>query len=280
MEIFDKSFSNPLLEREMATNQNQIAQLKEAAIMAAMAAGEELKNGFYKDKQIKQKTGHHDLVTDFDQLSENAILDIVQKQFPHHSFVTEESGLLGDEENSFIWCIDPLDGTWNFAHNIPTFSVSISVLYEKEPVIGVIYHPLLSELFIAEKGKGAFLNGSRIYTSHVDVLELAGLSLGISFHQEKSWILDRLRKFAEQHPMIRRSGSAALDMAYVAAGRLDGFIEASLWNWDFAAGALLIEEAGGIITDLKGQRLNYTKKQSILGSNKHIHRELLHFFHT
>ncbi len=259
-----------------------IPKLKETAIMAALAAGEELKSGFYKEKEIREKTGHHDLVTEYDRLSEKTILKILKKSFPKHGFITEESGELGQMKESIIWCIDPLDGTWNFAHNIPTFSISIAALYHSEPIVGVIYQPLLSELFIAEKGKGSFLNGNPIKVSSVELLERSGLSFGLSLHSKADglWIVDRIRDLTKEHVMIRRSGSAALDLAYVASGRLDGYFEPALSNWDFAAGALLLKEAGGIITTLPGEELNFRKKQSILGCNPYIHKILLNFFDT
>jgi myo-inositol-1(or 4)-monophosphatase len=268
------------MENSTEIKKINIAELKEAAIMAAMAAGEELKSGFTLEKEIQEKTGHHDLVTQYDSLSEKTILNLLKSKFPTHGFITEESGEIGTMKETIIWCIDPLDGTWNFAHNIPTFSISIAALFLSEPIIGIIYHPLLSELFVAEKGKGASLNGKSIHVSSVDYLLKAGLSFGLSLHAKEDlpWVVDRIRDLTKQHIMIRRTGSAALDLAYVAAGRLDGFFEPALNNWDVAAGALLVKEAGGTITTLDGEKLNFRKKQSILGANKHIHKQLLTFF--
>lgn len=267
------------MENSIENQKINIAELKEAAIMAALAAGEKLKIGFGLEKEIEEKTGHHDLVTQYDHLSEETILNLLKAKFPTHGFITEESGELGSMKESIIWCIDPLDGTWNFAHNIPTFSISIAALFLSEPIIGIIYHPLLAELFVAEKGKGASLNGKLINVSTVDSLLKSGLSFGLSLHAKEDFV-DKIRDLTKQHIMIRRSGSAALDLAYVAAGRLDGFFEPALNNWDVAAGALLVKEAGGVISTLDGERLNFRKKQSILGANQYIHKELLTFFHS
>lgn len=261
-------------------NELALAELLEGALSAALAAGDILKRGYAEELEIKEKTGHHDLVTKYDRLAEKAILKILKGSFPKHGFITEESGVHGTLKEDIIWCIDPLDGTWNFAHKIPTFSVSIAALHDWQPVIGIIYHPLLSELFVAKKGGGATLNGKPLKVSRTKELARAGISFGLSLHGKEDYpqVVNRIHDLTRQHVMVRRTGSAALDLAYVAAARLDGFFEPSLNSWDIAAGSLVLAEAKGVVTTIEGKPLQFHTNQSILAANPHIHDELLKFF--
>ncbi|PIU21875.1 MAG: inositol monophosphatase [Candidatus Diapherotrites archaeon CG08_land_8_20_14_0_20_34_12] len=247
---------------------------KKAAIKAAKKASKILLKYFGNIKKIEYKTSQHDFVTVADKESEKKIIEIIQKQFPDHNFLGEESGD-HDAKSDFCWIIDPLDGTTNFSHAYPYFCISIALQKNKETILGVIYNPISKELFVAEKGKGAFLNGKRIHTS--DKTELIRCLMSTGFWYDRGKIMDfnmqNMRNVMKAVQGVRRAGSAALDLAYLACGRLDGHWEFNLKPWDTAAGALMIQEAGGKITNDKGKDWNPFDK-FMLATNGKIH-ELL-----
>jgi myo-inositol-1(or 4)-monophosphatase len=201
---------------------------------------------------------------------------IIRKNFPDHAIQAEESGINAGKKT--LWIIDPLDGTSNYIHRFPMFSVSIAVMIKNSLELGVVYDPLHRELFTAVKGRGAYLNGRRIRVSKVSKLSSSFMATGFPFRAR-----DRFNQYVRSFEKIslasvgmRRGGSAALDLAYVACGRFDGFWELDLSPWDIAAGALLIEEAGGQISDMWG-KAEYLKNGDTLASNGRIHKELLRF---
>ena len=247
----------------------------DVAVKAARAAGRVLMASYGKlsDSQISVKS-KNDFVTVVDKRSEEKIISMIKNRFPHHSIQAEESGMAADGDT--LWIIDPLDGTANYIHQFPLFCISIGVLEKNEFSAAVIYDPLHKELFTARRGQGAFLNGRRLKVSKTAHLADAMMATGIPFRARGRFdeYIDSLKKISLESAGMRRGGSAAIDLAYVACGRLDGFWEINLSPWDIAAGALLIEEAGGKVTDLWGKQA-YLKSGDILASNTKIHSELL-----
>src|SRR5271154_4018238 len=244
----------------------------EAAIEIAKEAGTILREEFARPPEISYK-GDVDLVTQADKRSEKAIVARLTKYFPEHSIAAEE-GTGHDSGSEFCWHVDPLDGTTNFAHGYPCFSVSIAVAQRGELLAGVVYNPFYEELFAAARGAGATLNGKRIYASKVDALATSLLCTGFPVHKRQATPnIHYYWDFTLRSHGVRRDGSAALDLASVAAGRFDGFWEFGLKPWDTAAGVVLVEEAGGKITDLEGNRY-IPGGASILATNALIHPEM------
>ena len=199
---------------------------------------------------VETKSNIHDLVTDVDRESEAKIVRFLEERYPGHSILGEE-GTQDDRKSDFLWVVDPLDGTVNYAHGFPIFAISVALQFKGKPVLGAIYAPKLNEMFWAIKGMGAFLNDRKIHVSPCERLEEALVGTGFAYVRDGRF--DNLKYFNHFYRItrgIRRPGSAALDLACVAAGRLDGFWEFNLQPWDVAAGILLIEEAGGTIIDL------------------------------
>ncbi len=217
------------------------------------------------------------LVTQADVACQKAILKIIQKNFPQHDFLAEENGLK-NTGSPWKWVIDPIDGTTNFAHTMPHFSVSIALAYKNEIVLGGVYDVCKDELFLARKGKGATLNGKKIHVSRVNKLENALLVTGFPYVRQNRMkeLLTRFKNFILSCHDIRRLGSAALDMCWVAAGRFDGYWEDCLNPWDISAGKLILEEAGGKVTDFSGKKWTRLERfgQQTLATNGLIHREM------
>jgi len=205
--------------------------------------------------QVKSKRAN-DFVTEVDRGAEAAIIEIVQKSYPDHGILGEESGSIDSAKQEYRWIIDPLDGTTNFIHGFPQYCVSIGVEHRGALTHGVVYDPIRDELFTASKGAGAFLNDRRIRVSKCTRLSDALVGTGFPFKEltRVDLYLRQLKHLMEKSSGVRRAGAAALDLAYVACGRLDGFWELGLSPWDIAAGALLIQEAGGLVGDLDGDQ--------------------------
>lgn len=240
------------------------------AIEAAKEAGKILKENLGKSIEIGFK-GDINLVTDIDLKSEKTIVQIIRNKYPDHQVLTEEGeGQKGT--SSHKWIIDPLDGTTNYAHGYPCFCVSIAFEKNGDVLFGVIYDPVLDELFTAEKGGGACLNGRKIRVSSTDKLIHSMLATGFPYDLRESQNnnLIHFNNFIMNAQAIRRAGSAALDLCYVAMGRFDGFWELKLSPWDVAAGSLIVREAGGIVSDFKGGAFDIYSKE-ILASNGKIH---------
>jgi len=218
--------------------------------------------------------GDIDLVTEADVASEELIIERIRSRYPQHGILAEESGeavIVGERQSDWKWIIDPLDGTTNYAHSYPCFCVSIAVEYKGELEIGVVFDPTRNELFAAERGHGATLNDRTIRVSSIDDLNRAMLCTGFPYNvRERHDFARGFANFTMKAQAVRRDGSAAIDLAYVACGRFDGFWEDGLNPWDMAAGILLIEEAGGRVTDFNDAKLSiYTKK--VLASNGLVH---------
>ena len=222
---------------------------------------------------IKSKN-FNDFVSEVDVAAERAIIDTLKDAYPSHGFLGEESGSTS-HQSDFIWIIDPLDGTTNFLHSFPQYCVSIDLQHKGEITQAVIYEPNRNDLYTATKGRGAFLNDKRIRVSKCDKLQEALIGTGFPFRDFK-YLDDYLHMFKsmiQKTTGIRRAGSAALDLAYVASGALDGFWEIGLSPWDIAAGGLLIQEAGGIVTDLSGQT-GWLESGNILVASPKIHDDM------
>ena len=254
------------------------------AIEAAKEAGKFLKFNLGKVKDIQHKVGQEtNLVTEIDRQSEQLIIGIIKRHFPHHDFLAEESGLRpaqsgtgGEKKSEYRWIIDPLDGTVNYTHHFPCFAVSVGLEKNGEIFLGVVYDPNLDELFTAEKGRGAFVNGKRMSVSRTDALIRSLLVTGFPYDikDNPDRAVEHFINFLKEAQAIRRMGSAAIDLAYVATGRIDGFWEVSLNPWDTAAGILLVQEAGGKVTDFMGNPYSIYQKP-ILASNGVIHEEMI-----
>ena len=249
--------------------------LLQTAIDAAQKAGTVLKEGFGTDYTISSKSQIHDLVTEYDHKSEAIIIETIRSSFPDHQILTEESGHHASD-GDITWIIDPLDGTVNFAHGIPFFCVSIAAIQGTDILCGVIYSPMTEELFTAEMGEGAFLNGQPYKVTQQTSLLHSFLVTGFPYSVKENPLhcIDHFAHIVGMGIPIRRLGSAALDLAYVAVGRFDGFWEVALQPWDMAAGALLVKEAGGIVIDYSGNDLNVMKSSSIIAGNIDIVKAL------
>ncbi len=245
------------------------------AIRAARAAGDLIVREIDRIDDIGfDSKGENDFVTDVDKGAEQVIINTIHQSYPEHAFLAEESGQSGDSE--FVWIIDPLDGTTNFMHGFPHYAVSIALQHRGRLDQAVIYDPLRQELFTASRGKGAQLNNRKIRVT--SKRELKGTLLGTGFPfregQDIEVFLESFRRLYPHVAGIRRAGSAALDLAYVACGRLDGFWEYNLNAWDIAAGALLVQEAGGINSELTGGT-DYMQSGNIISANPKILKAML-----
>lgn len=243
------------------------------AVRAARAAGDIIVRAMDRVDLLNiTPKGRNDYVSEVDRHAENEIVQTLLKAYPSHACLGEENGRQGPARADYVWVIDPLDGTTNFLHGFPQFSVSIALTYRGRLERGVVYDPLKQELFSAERGGGATLNNRRMRVAKQTGMTGSLLGTGIPF-KDQSYMdayLGMLRDLVKDSAGIRRAGSAALDLAYVAAGRLDGFWEIGLKQWDMAAGVLLIQEAGGIVTDLEGGD-KYLETGSILTANPKLH---------
>jgi myo-inositol-1(or 4)-monophosphatase len=246
------------------------------AFRAAILAGELIQKNLGKisesDIDIKQAS---DFVTHVDRGSEQIIINTIRAQFPGHHFLTEES-LKEEGSGEYRWIIDPLDGTTNYIHGYPVFSVSIALEINRDIILGLIYDPLRGDIFTAEKDGGAFLNGKPVKVSNVTEMSNSLISTGFPFRKRN--LIDEYLKLFKNifHRVsdIRRAGSAALDLAYIASGRCEGFFEIALSPWDMAAGSLLIKEAGGIVTDFGGGS-DYLSTGNIIAAAPAFHGEML-----
>ncbi|HWV67044.1 inositol monophosphatase family protein [Chitinophaga sp.] len=249
--------------------------LKTTLLKATEASGKILQQYFNGPFEVSSKSTVNDLVTEVDKKSETAIINIIRETYPDHFILSEEVGEI-KTDSSVKWIIDPIDGTVNYANGIPICCVSIGVEKDGEMVLGAVYNPFMNELFVAEKGQGATLNGKPIHVSTKAEVSKSCLVTGFPYQWQDMpnnplVVFERVIK--EGIP-VRRLGSAAIDLCWVACGRFDGFYEHHLQAWDSAAGYLIVEEAGGKVTDFSGNRFSPYQKQ-ILATNGHIHSALL-----
>ncbi len=236
-------------------------------------AGEVLKKYFNTPLAIKTKSTERDLVTQADIESEKYIISAIQRHYPDHAILAEEHGRIGDSE--YLWLIDPIDGTTNFAHSHPMFCIVIALAHNDKIILTAIYDPLRNELFSVEKGKGAFLNDQVIKVSSSSTLSSSVLVTGFPYDRATN-PKNNMKEFCKIMPLvqgIRRSGSAALDMCYVACGRLDGYWEYHLNPWDFAGGVLLVREAGGVVSNIDGSEWAMASN-NVIAANKELHQEM------
>ncbi len=246
----------------------------EVAIQAARSAGDILMGHFGKLKNVRFKTSFVDLVTEADEESEKEIIGVLASRFPEHAILSEESGS-NKVESSSCWIIDPLDGTTNFAHRFPFFGISIAYTEKRETVLGVVYDPYHDQLFTGMKDKGAFLNDTPIKVSGTLTLKQSLLATGFPSEvcQNPDPFIETFKECLCSAQGVRRPGSAALDLAYVAWGRFDAFWEKGLKPWDTAAGCLLVQEAGGMVTDYNGDDWN-PFSPDLVASNGFVHSEM------
>lgn len=248
--------------------------MRDDAVELARKAGAVLLEGFKSSAPIlSQSKDPKHLVTKFDLESERIIIEGIRRRYTGHNVLSEEAGLI-EKGSPYTWIVDPLDGTGNFSKKNPFFSVSIALRYKREILLGVVYAPALGELYVAERGKGAFLNDIPISVSSSQ--ELRGSSI-VSCEGSDRSIIRSVRVFERIRPVVldmRKLGSAAIEAAWVSSGRADAYIVTKINPWDIAAGVILVEEAGGKVTDFKGHRWNMKRSDLIL-SNGRIHEELL-----
>ncbi|MCX7920094.1 MAG: inositol monophosphatase [bacterium] len=247
----------------------------EVALAAAQEAGEIQKKNLGKIIRVMYK-GEVNVVTEVDHLCEKKITDRIRRSFPDHQILAEE-GTTGAKDSPYKWIIDPLDATVNYAHGHPTFCVSIGVEKDGEIIYGVVYAPMLNELFTAEKGNGAFLNGKRIHVSKTPDLIHALVSTGFSYdlRENPGYDFENFYTISINCQGVRRDGCAALGLCYVAMGRYDGLWQSQLYPWDTAAGTLMITEAGGKVTDFKGKPFSIYQQEILATNGGKIHSEMM-----
>lgn len=249
--------------------------LKEVLYEATREAGKIISDYFQGSFTVDNKDGINNLVTEVDKHSEKRIIEIIRKHYPTHSIISEEVGEM-IQDSPYQWIIDPIDGTVNFAHGIPLCCVSIGLKHNEDLILGAVYNPMMNELFFAEKGKGAFLNDKPISVSTKSDFRKACLVTGFPYKwpDSKEHPIRVFERFIMEGLPVRRLGSAAIDLCWVACGRFDGFWEYNLSSWDVAAGYLIVQEAGGRITNFEGDAYSVFDKET-LATNGHIHEEML-----
>ena len=254
--------------------------LKSTLLKATKAGGSVIQEYFNREIQISNKEGINNLVTEADHASEKAIIDIIRKEFPDHYIISEEVGEL-KKDSDYRWIIDPIDGTVNFANGIPICCVSIAVEHNGEIVMGAVYNPFMNEFFFAQKGHGAWLNDRKIEVSTKTEVIRACLVTGFpyTYLDMPNGPLQIFERFIRKGIPVRRLGSADIDLCWVAAGRFDGFYEMNLQAWDSAAGFLIVEEAGGKVTDFKGNKFS-PYQTFVLATNGRIHDEMLQWINN
>ncbi len=242
-----------------------------AAIQAAKIAGKIQKQFYGRTIDIQFKSKNHlNLVTEVDKACEKQVMSFLQKRFPAHNFWGEEGGQQKNNSH-YTWLVDPLDGTTNYAHAYPFFCCSVALVRNMKPLVGVVYDPMRDECFAAEKGHGATLNGKKLRVSQTDRLADSLLCTGFAYAvRETHYNLDNFKQFILRSQGVRRDGSAALNLCYLAAGRFEGFWERGIQAWDMAAGVLMIQEAGGKVTDITGKPFDLLA-QNALASNGKVH---------
>ena len=247
---------------------------KNTLLQALEAAATEIKKFDNVEFKISEKEGINNLVTEVDHASEGAIINVIKQNFPGHQILSEECGELV-QDSQYKWIIDPIDGTVNFAHGIPLCCISIGLEHNGKMVLGGIYNPFINEMFIGERGKGVTLNDRPVYVSKKTSVIKACLVTGFpyTYLDEPNGPLQVFERFIRRGVPVRRLGSAAIDLAWVACGRFDGFYDHKLQAWDSAAGFLMVEEAGGKVTNLKGDEYS-PYEPGIIATNRAIHAEL------
>ncbi len=263
------------------TNQQQLQIFLDIATEAALEAGSILKAKFRNLKDIQEKGRPGDLVTEADKQAESAVLKVLKRHLPDHAILAEESGKVGGENQQYLWAIDPLDGTTNYAHGYPIFAVSIGLIIEGVPQVGVVYNPSRDELYRAAKGLGATCNRLRIQVSQTSELNKSLLVTGFAYDRRETKD-NNYKEFCYLTHLtqgVRRGGSASVDLTDVACGRLDGYWERGLSPWDITAGIVILEEAGGLVTAYDGSSIDINSGR-ILATNGQIHQSLSEALHN
>ena len=250
-------------------------EMLEFAKTTAKGAGAILMQHFGMISTVKRKSTHIDLVTIADTESESFILNQIKAAYPQHHIIAEESAIV-ENNSDYRWVIDPLDGTTNFVHNLPIFAVSIGLQYKDETIVAVVYNPAADKCFWAEKNGGAFLNGESIHITSTNTLGDSLLVTGFPYTHDDRWNkgFDLFKTLYGKTQGVRRLGAAALDFCFVAMGRFEGFWEFGLQPWDVCAGALIVKEAGGKISDWDDSPMPFSGNR-VLATNGHIHKEML-----
>lgn len=249
--------------------------LKNSLINATQAGAKIIKEYFDKSFTISNKEGINNLVTEVDHKSEKAIIEVIKKDFPEHFILSEEAGAI-EQDSEFKWIIDPIDGTVNYANGIPICCVSIGIEKAGQMIMGAIYNPFINEFYFAERGNGSTLNDKKIsVTKRTEVIKSCLVTgFPYTYLDEENGPLQVFEKFIRKGIPVRRLGSAAIDLCWVAAGRFDGFYEHKLSAWDSAAGFIIVEEAGGKVTNLKGETYN-PYQPGLIATNGLIHDEIV-----
>jgi len=244
-------------------------------IQISKEAGEIIREGFGKNFSIEYKTNASNLVTEIDKKSEALIINFIKKEFPTHSILAEESGS-HEKDSEYLWVIDPLDGTTNFAHGFPMFAVSIGVQKNGETICGVVYDIMRDEIYSSEKGSGSFRNGKKLKVSANNELRKSVLVTGFPYNiaENPDHAFERFIASLKSARAVRRLGSAAIDFCYVASGVFDAFWEVHLHPWDICAGKLIVEEASGVVTNFSGKEIDIFSKQ-ILATNNIVHEKMI-----
>jgi len=245
------------------------------AIEIAMKAGHVIRDGFGKNILIEFKTDEANLVTSIDKAAEKLIKEFIYRNYPSHSIIAEESGH-EKKSSDYTWVIDPLDGTTNFAHGLPIFSVSIGLLKKNEIILGVIYDVMRDIMYTSEKGGGAYANDKKIVVNNNSKLNQSVLVTGFAYNRNDEYreAVKLFGSFLSKTRAVRRLGSAAIDFCYVASGVFDGFWEINLNPWDVCAGMLIVKEAGGVVTNFKNEEINVNSNQ-FLATNSKVHNEMI-----
>lgn len=267
-----------MYERERVKARSYLCHmLKTTLLNAALAGAAQLKHFFNGEFKVSNKEGINNLVTEADHAAEKAIIDVIRSDFPGHYILSEESGEM-KTSSEYKWIIDPIDGTVNFANGIPLCCVSIALEKDGKMILGTVYNPILNEWFFAQKGFGASLNDKKISVSSKTEVIKSCLVTGFpyTYLDSPNGPIQVFEKLIRQGIPVRRLGSAAIDLCWVAAGRFDGFYEHNLQPWDSAAGYLIVEEAGGKVTDFEGNQFS-PYQPHVLATNGKIHDELLSY---
>jgi myo-inositol-1(or 4)-monophosphatase len=260
----------------MTLSVHEIDDFTQTAIRAARLGGAILQDYAQKGFSVHSKDQAINLVTEADLQSEKAIIQLIQATYPDHQILSEEQGLQETPQHPIKWIIDPLDGTINFAHGFPLYNVAIGVEYQGTCVLGVVFDPTRDELFLGQQGRGATLNGTPIHVSATPKLAEALLTTGFAYdiHTATDTNLKEFSAFTVRAGGMRRTGAAAIDLCYIACGRLDGYWEQQLKPWDTAAGKVIVEEAGGTISSYADKPYSIYDK-TLLATNSHIHQEMV-----
>jgi myo-inositol-1(or 4)-monophosphatase len=253
-----------------------INKLKDVMFKAADEAAAIISAYYDTSFEIGRKKEYNDLVTEVDKKSEAKIIEVIYENFPDHNVLGEEGGDL-EKKSDYLWIVDPIDGTVNFAHAVPIFCVSIAVEYKGEVILGIVYNPIIREKFWAQKGEGAYLNDKRIHVSEIDELKDSLLVTGFPYDAKTNTdhCLDHFINFVKLGLPVRRLGSAAIDICYLACGRFEGFWEVNLNPWDVAAAYLILIESGGKVTDFDGSKYSIYNKQILASNGKKVHEEMI-----